>query len=47
LQFCLTAQTEFAICDYAIDTYQLWRAIHRDGRYLLVTHDFSLAPWRG
>jgi hypothetical protein len=29
---------------WQIDTYQLWRAMPRDGRYLLVTNDFSLSP---
>ncbi|MBC7250774.1 MAG: IS1634 family transposase [Anaerolineae bacterium] len=27
-----------------IDRYTLWQALHRDGRYLLVTNDWSLAP---
>jgi transposase len=29
---------------WQIDTYQLWQAMHRDGRYLLATNDFSLSP---
>lgn len=27
-----------------IDTYHLWQAMLPDGRYLLVTNDFSLSP---
>jgi hypothetical protein len=29
---------------WQLDTYQLWQAMHADGRYLLVTNDFSLSP---
>jgi transposase len=29
---------------WQLDTYQLWQAMQADGRYLLVTNDFSLSP---
>lgn len=29
---------------WQIDTYRLWQAMQPDGRYLLVTNDFSLSP---
>ena len=29
---------------WQLDTYHLWQAMHADGRYLLVTNDFSLSP---
>jgi transposase len=31
---------------YWIDRYALWQAMERDGRYLLVTNDWSLSPQR-
>lgn len=31
---------------WQIDTYRLWQAMQKDGRYLLVTNDFRLSPTR-
>jgi transposase len=41
-------QTEASQVDlrWRIDRYALWQAMQSDGRYLLVTNDFSLSPRR-
>jgi len=31
---------------WGVDSYALWQAMQSDGRYLLVTNDWSLTPQR-